>query len=99
MSSRVNRLPDAPLRGAIMPSRVRRFFIVMIYLLIAAIIFLIVVMVLPRTGVFSRACIESLACTRGENRLKTAVVAGWLVTSIMCAVWGWNGRLPGARRS
>lgn len=81
-----------------MPSRLRRFFIVCLYLLIVAIINLIIVLVLPETGAFSRSCVESFDCSRGEKGLKTAVVAAWLIASVCCVVLGWMGKLVGARR-
>jgi hypothetical protein len=101
MNSKIDRSLDVskspPAHSSAMPSRVRRSFVVCFYLLIAAIIYLIIVMILPETGVFSRACIESFDCSRGEKQLKTAVVVAWLVSSIACVVLGWMGKL-GARK-
>ena len=102
MNPEIDRSSDVPksrrFRASVTPSRLRRFFVVCLYLLIAAIIYLIIVMVLPETGVFSRACMESFVCSRGEQELKTAVVAAWLVTSIICIGLGCMGKLVGARR-
>jgi hypothetical protein len=80
--------PSAP------PSRVRRVLVIAGYLVILVILLAMITVIVASTE-----CIDTGSCTPGERQLLQVVNTAWLAASIAAAVFGWQGRLPGARRT
>jgi hypothetical protein len=75
------------------PSRIRRLLVIAGYLVLIFLLWMVLINV-----VVSQDCIDTNACKAGENQLLGTIGTGWLAASIAAAVFGWQGRLPGARR-
>ena len=63
--------------------------------------YLIVLLVLVSFGqllAVSPACINANQCGPRERILAQVVNTAWLAASIAACIFGWQGRLPGARR-
>jgi uncharacterized RDD family membrane protein YckC len=75
-----------------LPSRARRFAIVLAFLVAAFVIMsvLMVVLVTP-------ACLDEIACTAGEMLIVDVISLSWLAASVIVIIAGWRGRLWGAR--
>jgi hypothetical protein len=81
------------LAPAEVPSRIRRALVITGYL--GLLVFVVVVVTI---AVASPECIDTGSCARGERQLLQLVNTGWLAASIAAVIFGWQGRLPGARR-
>lgn len=79
--------------SAALPSRTRRVLVITGYLVV-----LIIVLSAATAAVASPECIDTGSCEAGENYRLSIVSTGWLAASIAAAFFGWQGRLPGARR-
>ena len=80
-----------------MPSRTRRVLVILVYLLLAFVIFAASVAILSVTGVVSAACETTDRCTLGENIARIGSGLMWLALSALLIVLGWKGKLLGAR--
>jgi hypothetical protein len=87
------------LAGAIMPSRVRRIAVILLYVLLSFVLVLLVSAALIGAGLVSDACTLRGRCSRFEDLLTTALGLAWVALSIVWIALGWRGRLPGARRT
>jgi RDD family protein len=76
-----------------LPSRLRRVLVIAGYLVL-----LIVLLIALTVIVASPECVDAGRCASGERRLLQIVETGWLAASIAAVLFGWQGRLPGARR-
>jgi uncharacterized RDD family membrane protein YckC len=82
--------PAAP--SGRLPSRARRLVVILGYL---ALLFLVLCFLLPLAA--SAGCIEGGRCLSGERLWVRIVGTGWASASIAACIFGWKGRLPGAR--
>jgi RDD family protein len=76
-----------------MPSRWRRLGVIGGYL----VVFIVLLTPLLAVGA-SLACIDRNACEAGERLWVQVVVSGWVAASVAVCIFGWKGRLLGARR-
>lgn len=77
-----------------LPSGPRRTGIILAYLVLSLIVVGIV-----SALTMSNACLSNdSACTAGEKLWNGALSLGWLAVMACIVIWGWRGRLPGARR-
>jgi hypothetical protein len=49
-------------------------------------------------AVVSDTCLETNHCQPGERFISQILFTGWLAASIAVCIFGWQGRLSGARR-
>lgn len=75
-----------------LPSRTRRFVVVVAFLIAAFVVMstLMVVLVTP-------ACLDEIACTPRETLVVDVISLSWLAASVILIIAGWRGRLWGAR--
>jgi uncharacterized RDD family membrane protein YckC len=76
-----------------LPPRWRRALIIGGYWL-----FLFLLLSLASTGVALQSCIEGGHCERTERHLLEVISTAWLAACIATALFGWQGKLLGARR-
>jgi uncharacterized RDD family membrane protein YckC len=76
-----------------LPSRIRRAVVLAGYLVILLLLLLVAV-----SMVASDACLETDHCQPAERFLAEVLFTGWLAASIAVGIFGWQGRLLGARR-
>jgi uncharacterized RDD family membrane protein YckC len=76
-----------------MPSRIRRTAVVAGYLVL---LILLLTVVAPMAA--SPECWDHNQCRGAEGLLSRIVATGWFAAVIGACVFGWQGRLPGARR-
>ena len=81
------------LTPAELPSRIRRVLVIAGYLVL-----LVILLSAGTIAVASPECIDTGSCKPGERQLLSVVTTGWLAASIAAALFGWQGRLPGAHR-
>jgi RDD family len=79
--------------AADLPSRLRRALVITGYQAL-----LVFVLGAVTIAVASPECIDTESCTVGEQQLLQLVNTGWLAACIAAVIFGWQGRLPGARR-
>ena len=78
-------------------SRVRRIGVILIYELVSFILFYAVLVGLNVAGLISPRCIIQNFCTSFELVIQTALSLTWMGLAFALLVWGWRGRLVGAR--
>jgi uncharacterized RDD family membrane protein YckC len=76
-----------------LPSRWRRAFIIGGYWIL-----LILMLSLATLSVASQGCIDGGPCERAERQMLIWISTAWLAACIAAALFGWQGRLLGARR-
>lgn len=77
-----------------LPSAARRVAIVVVYL-----IGIFVVYAIAQQTVDPGGCANARSCVGGQRIAVEALALAWLAISLAATVAGWNGSLPGARRS
>lgn len=82
---------DEPAGG--LPSRVRRVAVILVYELT---LYMLVGAVSNVT--MSEACAARNACSTGDRIALTVLSIGWLATVAWTVIYGWKGKLIGARR-
>jgi uncharacterized RDD family membrane protein YckC len=76
-----------------LPSRWRRLLVIGSYLV------LLLVLLTPMMAVLASSdCIDSNRCTSGERVWVDLMVSCWMAASVGVGIFGWKGRLLGARR-
>jgi hypothetical protein len=83
-----------PVAGTRLPSRLRRALVIIVGLVI-----LYIMVIVFAAVAISEACLTSEQCTSGERWLLGVLGTGWLAGSIAVCIFGWQGRLFGARRT
>jgi hypothetical protein len=81
------------LQDQFLPSRSRRLVVVVAYLGLL-LVALGPVLTLGASG----QCIDSRHCTGGERIWSDLVASGWMAANVAVCIFGWKGRLLGARR-
>lgn len=81
-----------------MPSRTRRLAAIAAYILLAGMATFALTMVLIEAGTVSDRCIDDDVCTRVEEGIMNITAMLFLAASACAGVFGWKGRLFGARR-
>jgi uncharacterized RDD family membrane protein YckC len=76
-----------------LPSRWRRAAVILAYL---ALLFMVLIFALP--VVATPECLDFRWCGSGERLLVQGTATAWLAASIAVCIFGWQGRLRGARR-
>jgi hypothetical protein len=76
-----------------LPSLARRLLVIQGYL---ALLVVLLSFLLPLAA--SAECIDGGRCLSGERLWVRVVGTGWASASIAACIFGWKGRLPGARR-
>jgi len=77
-----------------LPSPWRRLLVIAGYLFL-----FLVLLSLGALMAASPACLQANRCEPGERLLVQGMNTAWLAASIAACIFGWQGRLPGARRS
>ena len=81
-----------------MPSRSRRFVVIIGYLLLIVVVAIVTTNVLLVAGLVSEACFKNQhRCRPAEHFSTLALGLGWLTLSVLCIVLGWRGKLLGCR--
>ena len=79
--------------GFIMPSRVRRVVVILLYMIV-----ILVAIVLVDADVIPRECWARKLCTE-TNRLTEQMIGSlWVWLNVFAIILGWRGKLPGCRR-
>jgi hypothetical protein len=79
--------------GGTLPSRWRRVAVILAYL---ALLFMVLIFALP--VVATPECLDARRCGSVEQLLVKVTATAWLAASIAVCIFGWQGRLGGARR-
>ncbi len=85
---------EAEEAGYMYPSKGRRVLIIVGYCVVA-----FVLVVIPGVLLTSEQCLLYDTCNELDRFLETVSSIVWLVMCVVCLVFGWRGRLPGARRT
>jgi hypothetical protein len=86
------------LYSSAMPSRSRRFVVIIGYLLLVSAVVIAVSLALVEAGLLSEACLENeRRCSNTENWLAGGCGLSWLALSLLCIVLGWRGKILGCR--
>ncbi len=80
--------------GEVLPSAGRRLAIVVAYLIGILVLYAIVQRMIDPDG-----CAAEQSCVGGQRIAVEALTLAWLAVSFAATIAGWNGSLPGARRS
>jgi len=86
-----------PLTPQGMPSPIRRVAVIAVYLVACFTLYSIVLATLALAGAPSRRCIDEMNCSAGELAILIPLWVIWGGIGIWAALWGWQGRLWGAR--
>jgi uncharacterized RDD family membrane protein YckC len=76
-----------------LPSRWRRAAVILAYLVL---LFLVLIFALPLVA--TPECLDARWCGSGERLLVQGAATAWLAASVAVCIFGWQGRMPGARR-
>jgi uncharacterized RDD family membrane protein YckC len=87
------------LSSAGMPSGTRRLIVIVLYLVIAFLVFASVLLGLEISNSVSPACILKDRCSTSERLVVRGLDLVWLGVIVLCIVLGWRGRLYGARKA
>jgi uncharacterized RDD family membrane protein YckC len=80
------------------PSRTRRVLVIVVYLLLACVMYLVAFWVLYWLGLFSQACVLHERCSPTDHLATLLVVGCLILVCAACIGFGWRGGLFGARR-
>jgi uncharacterized RDD family membrane protein YckC len=83
---------EEPMVG--LPSRARRIVVIVAYEFL-----LLMAMGLVTNMTSSQACLVQSKCSLGDDAVKTLLSLSWLGASAWAIIYGWRGRLAGARRA
>jgi len=81
-----------------MPSVARRVGVALAYVLLIGAFYLGLEQWVVQSEALSMQCLDTDVCTTSENVITFALGGGTIAAWIACAVLGWRGLLPGARR-
>jgi len=80
-----------------MPSKVRRTIAIVVYLVAIFVAFTVMLAATAAIGLVSESCIDGAPCSGREIGIMSILWIGWFGVSIGSAIYGWRGRLWGAR--
>lgn len=81
-----------------LPSRTRRALVIVVYLLLACVLYVAVVGGLYWLRLLSQACVLKSRCSQTDELVSIIVVGCLIVAFAVLIGFGWRGRLFGARR-
>ena len=81
------------------PSVARRIGVTLAYVLLTGAIYLGLEQLVVQSEAVSMQCLDTDVCTTAENVITLALGGGTIATWVACAILGWRGKLPGARRA
>ena len=80
-----------------MPSKLRRTFVILGYLLLAFLLLTALIGIMETAGIVSDACLSGRRCTAAEHSTQSATGISWLMMMAFIIIQGWRGKLLGAR--
>jgi uncharacterized RDD family membrane protein YckC len=81
------------------PSRLRRFAVTVAYLVVCFVLYILVLDILLRAGIMSKACVYSSMCSGGDGFVDLAAGILFLLGLAFVIALGWRGQLFGARKA
>jgi uncharacterized RDD family membrane protein YckC len=81
-----------------LPSRRWRMLVIVVYLLLACVMYLVALWVLYWLGLLSQACVLNERCTKADELASLLAVGCFIAACAALIGFGWRGRLFGARR-
>ncbi len=90
-------LERAELSSPNMPSRTRRCVVIIAYLFLAFVLFVILFFSAVAVDALSEQCFYYDRCSKVENLVSIGIGLVWLAASACVVVFGWRGKLAGAR--
>jgi uncharacterized RDD family membrane protein YckC len=82
---------------AVMPSRTRRALVIGAYVAGSFVLCSLLIILLVENDFISDRCISADQCSQREGIMMGGLSVAWIIACVLCAGFGWRGRLFGCR--
>jgi len=79
------------------PSALRRIIVIAVYLVALFVLFTVFLALTATVGLVSERCVDGAPCTGQELAVMSVLWICWFAASVVAGIFGWRGRLWGAR--